>query len=241
MTQPNNRLQRHFEGPEVLGGLLADSGCELTLDEVIDEFECAVEEGTPGHEVVSLLWEREPRFPTPAAARRTFSNLFGLWDQVATGAIADLVQLPELAAKGPITAAHADRAWREYDAMSARDQTRARDRFDNAHSEVVAFLTGRLAQASAVAMEAALELAFETWWISQKVRAHPRLASYAELVDIVERETPEPEPEPALAGLVTVSLWERAAEDEAPLSEDEIPVVEAVIHAVRVALSPVGR
>ena len=174
MTEASNRLQRRFDGPEVLSQLLADSGCELTLDEVIDEFECAVAEGTPGHEVISLLWERKPRFPAPAVARRTFSNLFGLWDRVAAGAVADLVQLPELEPNGPITAAHADRAWREYDTFSARDQARARDRFDNAQSEVVAFLTARLTQASAVAMEAALELAFETWWISQSVRAKSR-------------------------------------------------------------------
>jgi len=240
MSKNQDRLPREFEGPEVLGELLAASGCELTVEEVVDEFECAVEEGTPGHEIIGLLWELEPAFESPTAARRTFSNLFGLWDRVAAGAVADLIQLPELAAAGPISPAHAEHAWRAFDRLSDRDQASARDQFDNGQDAVVAFVMEHLGSASEAALSTALELAFETWWIIHRLREATGRTDRTELTALLEAETPPAEPEPALAGLTVVSLWERAADDETPLPEDEIPLIESVIRAVRIALIPTG-
>ncbi len=231
------RLERVYEGPDVLGQLLADSGCELTVDEVTEEFVCAAEEGTPGSEIVPLLWELEPRFPNAETARRTFSNLFGLWDAVAAEMAGDLVALPVVDPDAPLTPEFVDRAWQKLDATPEREQRATRDRFDNVQGDVTTWLFEELQGYGDEVAEAALELAFELWWLQVEARGAAPRGTRAALVAARDPEGLHPEPEPALASLVTTTLFELAADEERPLPESAIPAVEAALRAVRRVLS----
>ena len=235
------RLQRTYEGPEILADLLESSGCELTVEEVVEEFVCAVEEGTQAAEIVPLLWELEPRFPDAATARRTFSNLFGLWDDVAKGQTGDLVLLRDLDPDAPLTPAFVERAWSKLDALPDAEVTRLRDTFDNVQADVGAFVFEQAAGLGDLAAATALDLAFEMWWLCLEARGAVQRVTRASLTAAhAEPDDPESEPEPALAGLVTTTLWEQAADDEAPLPEDAIPRLERVLRALRHALAPAG-
>lgn len=234
------RLERRYEGPEVLGGLLEQSGCELSVDDVREEFECAVEEGTQASEIMPLLWELEPRFASPEQARRTFSNLFGLWDAVAQEAVGDLV-MPEQDPDAPLSPEFVERTWESLCDLGKAEIRRARDRFDNRQSDVAAFVFEQLAGAGEVAQETALDLAFESWWIAERARGEDRLGRLTrtalEAAFDVE-DDPSAEPEPALAAMVTTALWEQAADEERPLSEADLPAVERALRAVRWVLAP---
>lgn len=238
-----DRLPRIYEGPDVLAPLLAQSGCELTVDDVVEEFACALEEGTPAGEIIPLLWEVEPRFPDPAAAKRTFQNLFGLWDAVDAELTAEhgpLVDLGELDPDAPLSARQVDRASARLDGLDDRAWRKARDRFDNHQSDVATFVFEQLAAHPDVVASTATDLAFETWWILEDARggaAVPR-ASRAALTAGFEAEDDGGEPEPGLAGLVTAALWEQAADEQDPLPETSIPLAERALKAVRRALVP---
>lgn len=242
----DDRLPRVYEGPEVLGPLLEASGCELTVDEVVEEFACALEEGTPSGEIIPLLWELEPRFPDPATAKRTFQNLFGLWDAVDAELTAEhgpLVDLGELDPDAPLSGRQVDRASETLDGLDPRAWRKARDRFDNHQSDVATFVFEHLSSHPDVVASTAIDLAFEMWWILEESRgkdAVPR-ASRAALTAGFEAEDDGGEPEPALAGLVTAALWEQAADEEAPLPESSIPLAERALKAVRRALVPQPR
>ena len=234
------RIERRYEGPEVFRQLLNEAGCKLTHEEVVDEFEAGVEEGSRAHDIIPLLWEEsEPDFADSSAARRTFGNLFGLWDLIAADAVIDLIQLPEFDPSGPLTPEHAERAWSELDGLSDKEIARAVDRFENLQPEVSNFVNERLIDHSDLAAGCALSHAFEAWWIIDHLRGangYTR-ASRTALNDAFKalEETAE-EVEPALAILATTGLWEQAADEEMPLSEDSISAIERVLQAIRMAL-----
>ncbi len=222
----------------MLERLLGQSGCELTMEEVVSEFACALEEGTQASEIIPLLWELEPRFASPAEARRTFANLFGLWDDLAQEAMGDLVQIPGLDPSAPLTPAFTDHAWRRLEQTAEADVQRDRDRFENSQSDVGAFVCEQTSNLGEVATESALELAFETWWLLREARGEIPAATRAVLAAAhAEPDDPDSEPEPALGDLVSVTLWEQAAEDERPLPEEAIPAVERLLRAVRRVLA----
>jgi len=233
------RLEHRYEGPEVLARLLERSGCELSVDDVRDEFECAVEEGTRASELIPLLWELEPRFSNPSAARRTFANLFGLWDIIARDAVGELV-MPEQDPDAPLGADLVKRAWHALYDLAPAELRRARDRFDNRQSDLAAFVNERLVTAGEVAQEAALDLAFECWFIAERIRGEGRLSHLGRAgleAALASHDPAEAEPEPALAALITATLWERTADETRPLPEADIPAVERVLRAVRAALA----
>ncbi len=232
------RLPRAYEGPEVLGQLLAGSGCELSVDEVTDEFVAGVEEGSAANEIIPLLWELDPAFASPEQAKRTFSNLFGLWDLVAADAVADLVTLgePDFDPAQPLTADWVDSAWRRLDALPSKDWRRARDQFDNVQAETATFVFEALQDAHAVAQEVAMDQTFETWWMLREARGEVGRPGRGALRAALTHEVDD-EVEPALAVAATTALWEQAADEERPLPEDDIPTVERVLRAVRRALA----
>ncbi len=235
----SKRLERRYEGTEVLAELLSTSGCELTVEEVVEEFVCAVEEGTQAAEIIPLLWELEPKFATPETARRTFSNLFGLWDDIAKGQTGDLVELGLLDPSAPLTPAFVERAWQKLEALDDAQTARARDSFDNVQADVGAYVFEQTQPLGEIATTTALDLAFELWWLCQEARAEVPPVTRAALVSAhAEPDDPESEPEPALASLVTTTLWEQAAEEQDGLPEDAIPQVERVLRALRRALAP---
>jgi hypothetical protein len=235
------RIDREYEGPEILGDLLQTSGCELTVDDVVDEISFAIEEGGEPADVLPLLWEREPRFKTPEDARRTFGNLLGLWDTVARAQIGELM-MPEQDPDLPLRQDFVDRAWRELDTLSPRDLQRARDRFDNVQADLVAWVFDHLKTASPVAPEVALDVLFECWWLCDHARGAERVPRPTREAldrawrDAADGEGAEGDAEPALASLTTATLWEQNADEERPLPEEDISTVERVLRVARRAL-----
>lgn len=241
-----DRLPRIYEGPDVLGPLLEQSGCELSVDDVVEEFACALEEGTPAGAIIPLLWELEPRFPDPQTAKRTFSNLFGLWDAVDAELTAEhgpLVDLGELDPDAPLSSRQVDRASARLGELDDRSWRKARDRFDNHQSDVATFVFECLAEHDPVVVETAVDLAFETWWILEESRGAARVprAGRGALKAAFDAEDDGGESEPGLAGLVTAALWEQAADEDRPLPEASIPLAERALKAVRRALTPARR
>lgn len=235
----DRRLERHFEGPEILADLLDLAQCPLGLEDVREEFEAAVEEGSTPGDVLPLLWEGEPRFPSAADARRTFSNLLGLWDAIAEGQVGVLI-VPEQDPAAPLSPAFVEAAWVEFDGLDERELQRDRDRYENLQADVAEFVFGRLTNCGETAQAIALDLAFECWWLCQRARSPDRVPrpSLTELEAAWERDLdPTVEPEPALAGHVTVTLWTQAADDEEPLPETDIPAIDHVLRAVRAELA----
>lgn len=234
------RLERAYEGPEVLARLLKASGCKLSVDEVQEEFLASLEEGTPAAEMLPLLWEAEPRFKTPELARQTFANLFGLWDVVAAEMGGD-EETPEQDPDAPLSPVFVDRAWLELDGLSDKELSRARDRFDNVHHDLAVWTFERLREASPLAQELAMDLAFETFWLCERARGEKRVPrATREALDKAFRDADRlaEETEPALASLVSSTVWEQAADEENPLPEADIPAIEAVLRAARQVLAP---
>lgn len=234
------RLERVYEGPEALARLLQTSGCKLSVDEVQEEFLASLEEGTPAAEIIPLLWEAEPRFKTPELARQTFSNLFGLWDLVAKELAGDEV-VPEQDPAEPLSSTFVDRAWLELDGLSDKEIRRARDRFDNVHHDLAVWTFEQLKGASSLGQELALDLAFETFWLCERARGEkgvPRARREALDAALNDADRLAEETEPALASLVSATLWEQAADEENPLPEADIPAIENILRAARQVLAP---
>ncbi len=226
------RLRRRYEGPQELLKLLKASGCILGLEEIIEEFRSLAEEEGAVSEVLPLFWESEPRFSSPEEAERTFSNLFGLWDEIAGALDEELLLLPEPGQ--PLSPRFVSQAWRELEGLSERERSRALDQFDNRQGDLGVFLMRSLEGLSAVALETAMDLAFETLWISTRARGLQASLRLDQLLRAQEElDDPEAEPEPALADLALSTLWEQNAAEERPLDELEIPQVMRSLRSLR--------
>jgi polyprenyl P-hydroxybenzoate/phenylacrylic acid decarboxylase-like protein len=74
-----------YEGPEVLSALLERAGSKNRAEDVVAMFTQAQAAGEPRSAVIPGIFQDEPRFESPEAARRLYSNLFGLWARLAAG------------------------------------------------------------------------------------------------------------------------------------------------------------
>ncbi|HVP68767.1 MAG TPA: hypothetical protein VMT17_16050 [Anaeromyxobacteraceae bacterium] len=213
-----------YEGPEVLSALLADAGSPYGAEEVADHFREAQAAGEPRSDVIPSLFPDEPRFASPVHARRLYSNLFGLWERIASGQGAEDVPA---AAEAPRAApppergsvdgrelppAFVEAAWRWLAALSERETNRLRDRFSNTQPDVDAWLgdadlpeTGGLA---------AHDLVFETWAMFDQA-FDERLAAvdWQELEELQAEPPPLESVQPALADYVAEQLDNLEDED----------------------------
>lgn len=238
MNTRNRSLERNYEGQSVLNTLLEASGCELSEEEVIEEFRCGVEEGSEPSDIIPLLWEREPHFQSPDDARRTFSNLFGLWDIIQKEQVGDLITLiPATDIERPLTPAYTEQLWKAFGRLSDGDFKKTQSRFENQSDGLGQYLLGALSSLSSHGIEISFQLAFESWWIIGQVESSDVLLP--SLARCVSTQTSLDEGsidrEPALGQLVKTALWEEAADDE-PLDESEIPTIEHALRVVRNAL-----
>jgi hypothetical protein len=83
-------FQHHFEGAEILDGLLELAGSPLDTQETLGRFAAAHAEGAAAAEAIPTLFPSEPRFPDPAIAQRLYQNLLGLWDLMTSGRTIEL-------------------------------------------------------------------------------------------------------------------------------------------------------
>lgn len=151
-----DEFSHHFEGPEVLDELLEVTCCPLSLDGVVEAMKAAQSQGQSAQDFVPELFPSPPRFQTPDVAKKFFSNLLGLWDEVLRGATVSLPEpatenqpvrekKPKTVAPGPFPPEGPDEAylqavWAYLDALDSREKNRLLDRFENRLDGVLAFL-----------------------------------------------------------------------------------------------------
>lgn len=217
-----------YEGPEVLTELLLRAGSPHDAEAVAATFSRAQKAGEQRSAVIPGLFPDEPRFESPDAARRLYSNLFGLWARLAAG-LGPHDDAPEVVPEPPAAPALPERgavvgdvvpadlveaAWRHLAAASPREVQRRRDRFTNVQPDLVAWLEASPLPESGAA--AALELAFEIWaMLDQAFGDRLQAVDFRELREL-EREPPPVEAsQPAIAAYVAEQLDLLADEDPA--------------------------
>lgn len=222
---------RQFEGSDVLDELLELAGSRYDTDGAWVALSQGFKDGLPAGEVIPTLFDGEPHFPHPDLARRTFGNLLGLWDHLMAGERPQLEGTPikapreprakPTAAPEPFDTGTPDVAWVDAAWKHLEDDLKARTRlthvFENRQDALLEALDdeGLGDQGYAVARFLIFELcAFLELGRPGKGRAVDRRA--------LSRPPPEGSaPPPALTAYVEEALLE-AADDEEPLSDEEV-------------------
>jgi len=238
-----------YEGPEVLGALLARAGSGVTAEEAIARLTAAVAAGEPRSAVLPTLFEAEPTFASPADARRLYGNLFGLWARLEAGLGAhddapDLVPEPPAPAALPergmtpgsgLPAELVEAVWRHLGAAPPREVARRRDRFTNVQPDLVAWLDATALPEPGV--QAVADLAFEAWAMFDQAFGERLDAVEWKALKALEREPPPPQAtQPALAAYTAEALDTLAAEDGA-FDEAARAQVERVVATLVAALT----
>jgi hypothetical protein len=150
MSEPDDQLDRRFEGRAALDPLLLRSGTVADTEDVVEAFTQAARDGVPAPVVIQALWEDEPRFESPEEARRLFANLLALHDLVVAGAAIDLslpsrplqrerAARPEpFGADGP-EAGFVEAAWRFLE-DHPKERQRLDHGFENRHDALLSWL-----------------------------------------------------------------------------------------------------
>jgi hypothetical protein len=242
---PAGGISPIYEGPEVLTALLARAGSPHDADAVAAAFSRAQKAGEPRSSVIPSLFPAEPRFESPEAARRLYSNLFGLWARLAAGLgphddAPDLVvepppppPLPERGtAPGEVVAADlVEASWRHLAAASPRERQRRRDRFQNVQPDLVAWLEAAPLPVSGAL--ATMDLAFEAWLMfDQAFGERLGAVDFRELREQEGEPAPLEETQPAIAAYVAEQLDNLADEDPAFGPEERAQVEKALATAV---------
>ena len=142
-----------YMGPEILEELLAQGGSPCSAGEAIELLRDGLAEGRSPSDLLPDLFEGEPHFSSPDAARLTFENLLGLCDLLRSGR-----PLPEGKAKKPARPVReeapppgpfpeggpdedwVERAWRHLDDLGERERTRREHAFENRQDALLVHL-----------------------------------------------------------------------------------------------------
>jgi hypothetical protein len=217
-----------YEGPALLTSLLARAGSPHTAEEVAGLFARAQAANEDRSEVIPGLFPEEPRFSDPDAARRLYSNLFGLWARVAAG-LGPHDDAPEVVPEPPPPQPPAERGsiagavlppglveavWKELAAAPPRDAARRRDRFQGAQPDLAGWLDAApLPESGALA---AADLAFEAWaMFDQAFGDRLRTVAFRDLRALEDEPPAIESTQPALAAYVGEQLDNLADEDPA--------------------------
>jgi hypothetical protein len=236
---------RHFEGAQVLDGLLELAGTSHDSLTVLAHMRQAHAEGRPSQEVIpGLFGGREPRFESPELARRLFQNLLGLWDLVQEGKSVRLeegprpprpkkekVEPPGPFAPGEPDTAFVEAAWR-YLEDDEKARTRLHDAFENRQDALLGGLdaAGLTDEGYAVARHLLFELhaMLELGWPQG-------LASVAP--EALEDPGTEALPVPAaLTAYADEALFEAEQDEEHPLAPEELAKVRPLVKRGTAAL-----
>ncbi|HEX9242613.1 MAG TPA: hypothetical protein VF875_09260 [Anaeromyxobacter sp.] len=237
-----------YEGPEVLSALLSRAGSPHDAEAVAEQFSRALAAGEPRASVIPALFTDEPHFESPEAARRLYSNLFGLWARLAAG-LGPHDDAPEVSPEPPpppplpprgtspgttVPADLVEAAWRHLAAAPPRELQRRRDRFQNVQPDLAAWLDAApLPEAGALA---ALDLAFELWVMFDQAFGDRLGAVDFHTLRALEDEPPPPEDaQPAIAAYVAEQL-ENLADEDASFGAPERAQVERTVATIVAAL-----
>jgi hypothetical protein len=234
-----------YEGPEVLGALLARAGSPHGAEEVTAIFARAQKAGEPRASVIPALFADEPHFESPDAARRLYGNLFGLWGRLAAGlgphddapeVVPEPAELPPLPERGAVEdvilpAELVEAVWKHLAAAAPREVQRRKDRFMNVQPDLVAWLdTVPLPETGGLA---ATDLVFEAWvMFDQGHGERLEAVTYRDLREAEEEPPPLESTQPALAAYVAEQLDLVLDEDPAFDAAARAQVERAVAAAV---------
>ena len=237
-----------YEGPEVLGALLAKAGSPHGADEVAATFKRAQSRKEPRAAVIPTIFPNEPRFDSPEDARRLYGNLFGLWARLEAGlgteddapAVPEPAPAPAEAAPlqgrgteiGPeLSHELVEAVWRHLAALPDRELRRRRDRFMNGQPDLSAWLESvPVPDAGGLA---AADLTFEAWAMFDHAFGDRLGVVVFRDLAALEREPPSLEAvQPALAAYVAAQLDLVADEDPAFGDSERAQVERAVAPAV---------
>lgn len=238
-----------YEGPEVLTALLRKAGSPNDVESVAAAFARAQEAGEPRSAVIPGLFPEEPRFDSPDAARRLYSNLFGLWARLAAGlgvhddapeVVPEPPPPPPLPERGAVPgnvvpADVVEVTWRHLAAASPREAQRRRDRFTNVQPDLVAWLEATPLAASGAL--AATDLAFEAWAMFDQAFGERLDAVHYRALRELEREPPPAAgPQPALAAYFDEQL-DVLADDDRAFGPEERAQLEKALATIAAALT----
>ncbi len=215
-----------YEGPEVLRALLSSAGSPHAAEEVAERFAQAQRAGEGRGEVIPTLFLDEPRFASPAEARRLYANLFGLWDRIAAG-LGPVDDAPEVAPQPPplpplptrgsldgaqLTPDLVESMWRHLAALPELESRRLRDRFEGTQPGLLAWLDQTpLPEAGALS---ASDLLFEAWaMFDQAFGERLDAVGWKDLAALEAEPPPLESTQPALAQYVAEQLDNVADED----------------------------
>lgn len=169
-TRKAPRLERIYEGIEILDALLVEAGAEVDGSQAIARLATAVAERRPASEVIPALFPSEPRFAGSEYAMRLYGNLFGVWDLLLAGRSPEELSSTRAPAPppveeelgpeegGPMEYALPARGsipgevvpfevvegtWQMLESLPERERGRRLDRFENVQSELVAWVQDR--------------------------------------------------------------------------------------------------
>jgi hypothetical protein len=235
------QFEHHFEGGEVLQGLLEVAGSPLTAEEVLGRMQKAHASGMSSQQVIPTLFHGEPRFPDPSLARRLYQNLLGLWDLVESGKPIRLegqsppkrlskpvpTPPPPFGAKGP-TLEFVETAWRYLEDLDKGSRDRLQHLFENQQDALLSFLEEPKLSDNAV--DCARLLLFELFaMIELGWPAGTRSVARKDLQSSRDATVPG-----ALEAYVDDALLEAELDDQAPLSKEEAATVRGwVMQALR--------
>lgn len=236
-------LVRKFEGREVLQTLLVSTGSLADAEDVAEVFRQAVEVDAPSAVVIQALWEDEPRFESPAQARRLFGNLLGLHDLIAGGTKVDLspdappVRTKRVRAEQPKpfdqepVEEFVEAAWRFFD-DHPKDRERHQHAFDNRQDALLGWVDE--SGLSDAAFGLTTMLLSDLFAMLELGGMHIGLVKPSAMPSI-KKVTAETLP-PALAEWIDEVVFEAQQDEQAPLPEDEAKQVRELTSRAAAAL-----
>ncbi len=231
MSKRETEFRHQFDGASVLEELLALAGSPYTVDEVIAQMQQAQGEGIAANTVIPTLFEGEPRFENPEAARLLFQNLLGLWDLISSGRPFPLEPEakpirprkakpvpPTPFAPGVPNEAFVEAAWRYLeDAEGSKELQRLQDAFENRQDALLVYLDEQGLSDEGYA--SARFLLFELFSMIELGWPGGTRAVHRE--QLTGQAGPEAIPAPLLQH-VEESLFEAEQDEVAPVPPDEL-------------------
>lgn len=256
------RLDRIYEGIDILDALLVEAGAEVDGRQAIARLATAVAERRPAAEVIPALFPSEPRFADRDMAMRLYGNLFGVWDLLLAGrSPEDLAAArapapppvgeelgPEeggpmeyaLPARGSIPGEMVpfevvEGTWQMLESLPEREERRRLDRYENVQSELVAWIQD-LEDLSDLGREALAYICFELAQMFDHAFG-PRFGS-VRLEDLLDASPEEAERlQPYAVDYLVECLDEAEEEDAEGLSAEERERIEALGRRAIVAMT----
>ena len=235
---------RVYEGEATLRKLLASCGAQMGVADVVEMLKTGLDAEMQPDEVFPELFDEEPRFTSPADARRLYANLFGLWDRLAAGRSVEPTGRPvgtgrEAAPppepmEPPLSPEFVEAAWKHLADLPPKDMERWLHKWANIQPELTEALQLESGEDAEVA-DTADTLAFEVW-VMLELAQHTRIRP-VRMEEFLGQLRSKTAPEPALDRYIEDALEEARLDEEQPLSDEQSAKVGSLVRAAVRALA----